>query len=350
MKQSESTWGAGTRAVHAGLPAPVQGAPMLPGPSLAAPVHLSGEGMPEGYGRYANLSWSLLEAAIGELEGGQTLIFASGMAAVTALTMACPRPLVIPRDGYPGIRKVAADARMVPTSTDAFVEAGAGAGTIFIETPSNPLLDVVDIAAVRAACPDALIVVDNSLATPLGQRPLALGADVAVAAATKALSGHSDLLLGYVSSNDEALMRGVREWRDNTGGIASPFEAWLAHRSLATLALRLERQSVNAMAVCEALRARDVRCWHPSDHDAAVEQMQHFGPLVGFDLESEEAASGFLARCRLVAEATSFGGVHSSAERRARWGTDAVGPGFIRFSAGCEDTDDLVADVLAALP
>src|SRR5687767_11492202 len=107
MKPGEPTWGAGTRAVHAGLPAAVNGQPMLPGPSLAAPVHLSGEGMPEGYGRYANLSWSLLESAIGELEGGETLIFASGMAAVTAVAMTCPGPVLVPDDSYPGIRNIA---------------------------------------------------------------------------------------------------------------------------------------------------------------------------------------------------------------------------------------------------
>ena len=326
---------------------------MLPGPSLAAPVHLSGEGVPAGYGRYANLSWSLLEAAIGSLEGGECLVFASGMAAVTAVAMSCPRPLLVPEDGYPGIRKVAGellpDTRFCSSTTEAVLAAGEGAGTIFVETPSNPLLDVVDIAAVRSAFPDAVVVVDNSLATPLGQRPLALGATVSVAAATKSLSGHSDLLLGYVCTADDELLAKVRWWRDQTGGIASPFEAWLAHRSIATAALRIERQSVSSVAIAEALRSRGVQVWHPSDHEVAATQMSHFGPLVCFDLESEEAASGFLGRCRLVAEATSFGGVHSTAERRARWGTDAVGPGFIRFSAGCEDTEDLVADVLAAL-
>ena len=327
---------------------------MLPGPSLAAPVHLSGEGVPQGYGRYANFSWSLLESAIGSLEGGECLVFASGMAAVTAVAMSCPTPLLVPDDGYPGIRKIAGerlpDTRFCGSSTDAFLAAGEGAATIFVETPSNPLLDVVDVRAVRAAFPDALLVVDNSLATPLGQRPLDLGADVSVAAATKSLSGHSDLLLGYVCTRDADLMAKVRWWRDQTGGIASPFDAWLAHRSIATAALRLERQSVNAVAVAEALRAQGVQVWHPSDHDVALEQMQHFGPLVSFDLGTEEAASAFLGRCALVAEATSFGGVHSTAERRARWGTDPVGPGFIRFSCGCEDTEDLVADVLAALP
>ena len=348
-----SNWGPGTRAVHAGLPPAVRGAPMLPGPSLAAPVHLSGEGVPEGYGRYANVSWSLLEAAIGELEGGEALVFASGMAAVTAVAMTSPGPMVVPGDGYPGIRGIVSDrlggGRLVASSTEAIVEAGEGAGLLWVETPSNPLLDVVDIAAVRAAFPEVLIVVDNSLATPLGQRPLDLGATVSVAAATKSLSGHSDVLLGYVASRDASVMERVRAWRDQTGGIASPFDAWLVHRSIATAELRVARQSVNSLAVAEALRGRGVRVWHPSDHEVAAVQMRHFGPLVGFDLGTEEAASGFLGRCRLVAEATSFGGVHSSAERRARWGTDAVGPGFIRFSAGCEDTEDLVADVLAAL-
>lgn len=345
--------GPGTTAVHAGLPAPERGQPILPGPSLAAPFHLAGEGAPEGYGRYANPTWTLLEAAIGELEGGDALVFASGMAAVTAVAMTSPGPMVVPGDGYPGIRGIVADrlggGRLVATATDEVIEAGAGAGTIWLETPSNPLLDVVDVRAVAEACPGAVLVVDNSLATPLGQRPLDLGATASVAAATKSLSGHSDLLLGYVATRDEALLARVRAWRDQTGGIASAFDAWLAHRSIATADLRLERQSVNAVAVCEALRAEGVRCWHPSDHPVAARQMRRFGPLVGFDLDTEARAQAFLSACELVAEATSFGGVHSSAERRARWDTDAVGPGFVRFSAGCEDTADLVADVLAAL-
>jgi cystathionine gamma-lyase len=154
-----------------------------------------------------------------------------------------------------------------------------------------------------------------------------------------------------VSVRDPELAAGLRTWRSQTGGIPGPFEAWLAHRSLATLGLRLERASANALALAEALRERDdvtdVR--HPSDDPVAVAQMERFGPVVSFTLASAEAAQAFLDACELVTEATSFGGMESTAERRARWGTDNVPEGFIRFSAGCEDTEDLVADVLRAL-
>jgi cystathionine gamma-lyase len=224
---------------------------------------------------------------------------------------------------------------------------------VWVETPSNPGLDVCDVAAVAAAAraAGALLAVDNTLATPLGQRPLDLGADVSMAAATKALSGHSDLLLGYLAVRDEGLLDELREWRGQTGAIAGPFEAWLAHRSLATADVRLERQSHNAQAIAERLRERDdvtdVR--HPSFHPLAHRQMRRFGPLVGFALPDAEAAQRFLGAARLIAEATSFGGVHTTGERRARWGTDAVSDGFVRLSAGVEDTADLLDDVRRAL-
>jgi len=337
---------------------------MLPGPVLAAPFHLSGEGVPEGYGRYGNPTWSVLEAAIGELEGADTLVFASGMAALTAVGLTLVAPdgvLVAPADGYPGIRGLATDrlaplgaeVRLVASDTRAVCDAAAGASVVWVETPSNPRLDVVDIAAVASAAhgAGALLVVDNSLATPLGQTPLALGADVCVAAATKSLAGHSDLLLGYASCREREHLDALRAWRDQTGGIAGPFEAWLAHRSLATLDLRLGRQSETALALMELLDGRDdvTEVCHPSRDPVARRQMRRFGPLVSFDVGTRERAERFLAACELVTEATSFGGVHTTAERRGRWGTDAVGEGFIRFSAGCEDTEDLLVDVARAL-
>jgi cystathionine gamma-lyase len=351
--------GPSTRAVHAGRPAPVQGAPLNPPVVLAAPYHLSGDASPLGYGRYANPTWSALEAALGELEGGGALVFASGMAAISAVLATTVRPggkVVIPADGYGGIRALelpGVEVVAVPTSTSAITGAVAGASLVFVETPSNPLLEVCDIAVVAEAAhaAGALLAVDNTLATPLGQQPLALGADVSVSAGTKALAGHSDLLLGVVATRDPQLLGAVLGERSRTGATAGPFEAWLAHRSLATLALRVERSSVNAAAVFEAVRGRDdvTGAWHPSTSEVAAGQMAHFGPLVSFDLGTEARAVAFLAATRLVVDATSFGGVHSTAERRARWGTDAVGPGLIRLSAGIEDTADLVADVVAAL-
>jgi cystathionine gamma-lyase len=358
--------GPSTRAIHAGRPPAEQGAPLMPGPVMAAPYHLRGDAdaSPYGYGRDANPTWAALESAIGALDGGETVSFASGMAAVSAVVLSRLRPgdvLVATEDGYPGIRKLAADrlvpagvhVRWVETATAALVRAARGAALVWVETPSNPRLHSCDVRAVAEAAhaAGALLAVDNTVATPLGMQPLELGADFAVISATKLVSGHSDMLLGAVSVRDPALADALRAWRSQTGAIAGPFEAWLAHRSLATLGLRLERSSANALAIADAVRAHaavtDV-C-HPADDPVAATQMDHFGPLVGFTLPSAEAAQAFLDACDLVTEATSFGGVESTAERRGRWGTDAVPDGFIRFSAGCEDTADLVADVAQAL-
>ena len=173
---------------------------------------------------------------------------------------------------------------------------------------------------------------------------------MAVSSASKSLTGHSDLVLGYVAVSDPARARALRAWRGTTGAIPGAFEAWLAHRSLATLGLRLERSSANAAALAAMLEAREdvTGVSHPRG-ELAERQMAFSGPLVSFTLESAERAQRFLDACELVTEATSFGGVHSTAERRARWGTDEVPEGFIRFSAGCEDEADLLADVARAL-
>jgi cystathionine gamma-lyase len=363
--------GPSTRAVHAGMPAAEQGAPLLPGPVLAAPFHLRGakDAAPYGYGRDANPTWTVVEAALGELEDAECVLFSSGMAAACAVlepALGGGDVLVAVRDGYPGVRGVVTDrlaprgieVRFVPTDTDAIVAACDGAKLVWIETPSNPGLDVCDIAAVAAAAhaAGARLAVDNTLATPLGQRPLDLGADAAMYSATKALSGHSDLVLGAVAVRDPERAAALRRHRSQGGAIAGPFEAWLLQRSLPTLALRLARQSENALALARMLRERadvaDVR--HPGledhpGHALAERQMRHTGPLVCFTLETAERAQRFLAALELVAEATSFGGVHSSAERRGRWATDDVADGFIRFSAGCEDPEDLLADVEQAL-
>jgi cystathionine gamma-lyase len=358
--------GPSTRAVHAGLPGAEQGEPFLPPPVLAAPFHLAGpaDASPYAYARYANPTWTHLERALGDLEGGEALVFGSGMAAMTAVLLTKLRAgdvLVAPGDGYPGVRSLAreqleprgVEVRLVPSDTGAMSAACAGATLVFLETPSNPRLDVVDIAAMARAAhaAGALVAVDNSLATPLGQRPLAHGADLSVTAGTKALSGHADVLFGVVAARDAGLLEDVLAWRGMTGSILGPFEAWLAHRSLPTLDLRLARQSTNAQAVADLLRGRDdvVDVRHPSGDPVAARQMERLGPLVCFDLGSARRAQAFLSACELVSEATSFGGVHTTAERRGRWGTDDVSEGFIRFSAGIEDTDDLVADVARAL-
>lgn len=266
--------GDGTRAVRAGLPEPVKNEPPLPGPVFAAHFHLPGDvAGPYTYGRDTNPTWTLLERAIGELEapgqdGVDTVVFASGMAAVSAVLLSQARTgdtVVLPDDGYQALPLVREQleaygihVRTAPTGDDAQLAVVDGARLLWIETPSNPGLDVCDIRRLveSAHAGGTLVAVDNTLATPLGQRPLELGADFSVASGTKGLTGHGDLLLGYVVCRDPGLAAAVRRWRKIVGAIPGPMEAWLAHRSLATIQLRAQRQWANALAVAEALADR----------------------------------------------------------------------------------------------
>jgi cystathionine gamma-lyase len=354
--RSHRTAPGSTAAVHAGLPRASDGEPFLPGPVFAAPYHFAGEaeGRAENYyGRTGNPTWERWEAALAALEGAGAVAFSSGMAAVSAVLLTALGPgdvLVAPADGYYNVRtlarehlqRIGVEVRFVATDEGAVRAALPGATLLWLESPSNPLLDTLDIAALAAHAHEAgaLVAVDNTLATPLRQRPLGLGADYSVASAAKQLTGHSDLVLGHVAAADPARLDAIRSWRTTAGAIPGPFEAWLAHRSIATLGLRVERQERNAEALAAMLRARG---------DAGDVRWPGVGCVVSFDLGTAERAQAFLAACALVAEATSFGGVHSSAERRARWGGDAISPGLIRMSAGCEDAADVLADVAQAL-
>jgi cystathionine gamma-lyase len=360
--------GDGTRCVHAGLPEPRAGQPFLPGPVFAAPYHLDPLAGPadDGYGRMDNPTRRRLEAAIGDLEGGDCLAFATGQAAITAALLTVLRPgdtVVLPSDGYYTVRAFAAGTladlgvRVVTVPTAGPYPSLAGVRLLLLETPANPGLDVCDVAALAAAAhaEGVLVAVDNTAATPLGQRPLDLGADLVVASGTKSLTGHSDLLLGYLATRDAGLLGRLRGWRNHTGAIPGAFDAWLAHRSLATLDLRLGRQTANAAAVAGALADRgDVAGlrWPGRPEDPAYEvarrQMRRVPGIVSFDLGSAERAGRFLSRSRLVFAATSFGGLHTTADRRAQWGDDTA-PGFLRLSCGVEDAADLVADITAAL-
>lgn len=363
-----------TRVVRAGLPGEEPYAPPLPGPVFAAHYHLPGDpaGAPYAYGRDANPTWTALEEAVGELESpgepAHTVTFASGMGAISAVLLSFARPgsvVVLPEDGYnllAGMRErltgFGVEVRTAPTAGDAQLAQLDGASLLWIESPSNPGLDVCDIRRLAGAAHErgALVAVDNTLATPLGQRPLALGADFAVGSGTKALTGHGDILLGYVTCREEEQAERVRLWRKHVGAVPGPMEAWLAHRSLATLDVRTQRQASGARAVAEALLERPevggVR--HPGlpgdpAHEQAARQMSRFGCVVSFTLPDREHAERFLGALRLVDDATSFGGVRSTAERRGRWGGDAVPEGFVRMSVGVEDAGDLVADLRQAL-
>ncbi|WP_409329760.1 cystathionine gamma-lyase [Trujillonella humicola] len=369
-------WGDGTRSVRAGEDPAVPGAPLRPSPVFAAPFHL-GDRPPrasgaDAYARTEHPTLRVLEGALGELDGGRCLSFATGMAAISAAVLAVTAAgdrVVLPSDGYYATRvlggeeltRFGLEVAYVPTpEVEAYAARGGlrGARLVLLETPSNPQLDVCDIAAVASAARDAgaLVAVDNTTATPLGQRPLALGAHMTVGSDTKALTGHSDLLLGHVSTTDDALYDRLKGWRDRTGGTPGPFEAWLGHRSMATLDLRLARQAATARAVAELLAAHPgvtgVRWpWLAGDPSRALAARQMLRPhgVVSAVLPDEAAVARLLVTARLWAAATSFGGLHSTVDRRAQWGGDAVPPGFVRFSCGIEDTVDVVADLAAAL-
>jgi cystathionine gamma-lyase len=355
----------GTRVVRAGLPEPEQGEPFLPGPVFAAPFHFTGDpaDSPNVYNRYGNPTWTRYEDAVGSLEDAEAVLFPSGMAAATALLLTRLGPgsvLAADAGSYHGVRRFAethleprgVELRLAPPA--GLAEAAQGADLLWLETPSNPNLEVYDIAALTEG--GVPTVVDNTTAGPLLQRPLDLGAHFTLTSATKQMSGHADVMLGYVTTRDADAAQTLRTWRTYAGAIPGPFETWLAHRSLPTLALRLERGCDNALAIARLLAARDdveaVRYpGLPTDpgHEVAKRQMRGYGMVVSFDLGTAERAESFLVGAELVTDATSFGSVHTCAERRARWGGDAVSEGFIRLSAGCEETADLLADIESAL-
>ena len=360
-----------TRVVRAGLPHATPGAPYLPGPTFAAPYHAAGDVVdsPYTYGRFHNPTWTHYERALEELEGGPTVLFPSGMAATAALlgtVLKAGQKIVMPDDCYYTTRLIATqyfathgiEVVMAPTANDAQRALLDGAALLWLESPTNPGLDVCDIAALSAAAHDvgALVAVDNTTATVLGQRPLALGADFAVVSDTKAMTGHADVVLGHVAAKDAMWADALRTWRTRMGSIPGPMEVWLAHRSLGTLDVRLARQCESAMQMATFLlshaKVRGVRYpGLPTDpsHAIASKQMTRFGPVISFELDGRAEVERFFAAATLVHEATSFGGIHTSAERRARWGADAVSEGFVRLSIGLEDVRDLLNDFATAL-
>lgn len=359
-----------TRVVRGTLRTAAAGEPLHSGPVFASPFHLSGNPAGAGYtyGRAANPTWTELENALAALEGdcAGVRVFASGLAAVAAVFGVVLRPgdtVVIPGGGYFGVRQLLTECfEPMGVTVRALEDFNAfdfkGAKLVWLESPGNPRLEITDLRAAIAAAHQAgaQVAVDNTTASPLGQKPLALGADFSVCSDSKMICGHSDLILGHVACREEAALLTIDKRRNLTGAIPGPMEAWLALRSLATASLRLERSSANAQAIAEFLATRPEvgEVLYPGlpahpEHAVARAQMLHFGPVLGFDLGSQAAAERFLARAELVTEATSFGGVTTSAERRARWGHDGVAPGFVRLSAGCEAIEDLLADLKQAL-
>jgi cystathionine gamma-lyase len=360
-----------TAILHAGYKGPQEPGPYGPGPVFSSTFTSPGDPAqhPLTYGRFHNPTWTAWEQALEVLEGGHAIAYASGMAATMAVFGVTLKPgsvLVMPSDSYYSTRVVAStwlkqigvDVRLAPTRDSAQAGALDGATLLWLETPSNPQLDVCDIQALvdAARSRGVLTAVDNTTATAYLQQPLALGATFSVSSDTKMLTGHSDLVLGHVATAEEERATALRTWRTQHGAIPGPMEVWLAHRSIVTLPLRAERQCASALRLATALQSLPgVSAVHypglpdHPGHAVAARQMSAFGSVVSFDLATRPRAEAFLRSLTIVREATSFGGVHSSAERRARWGGDAISEGFIRFSVGCEPAEDIIHDVTQAL-
>ncbi len=347
------------------------GDPLMPPIAPASLYHLPGEPaehpQADQYGRWTNPTWSALEQALATLEGASCIALPSGMAAIASVVMGFARPgdrILMPTDGYMATR-VLVDTYLATSGVEIVycpqMEMEArdfdGFAMVFIETPTNPELHVVDIAALaaKAKSAGALLVADNTTATCLGQRPLDLGADIVVASDTKALNGHSDVLMGHVATRDEEIAERIRTWRKLVGAVPGHFEAWLAYRGLKTFDVRFERMCNNAAALAERFEAHRAlaNVAYPglsshAGHEIATRQMRRFGSVISMTFDSAAKAEAFIEAAQYIVPSTSFGGVHTTAERRARWG-DAVPEGFLRLSVGCEPLDALWTDIERAL-
>jgi cystathionine gamma-synthase len=340
-----------TWLVVAGRPDPLPGAPLNTPVIAASTFNLGAERI---YSRNeATEGWEAFEAMLGGLEGGSAVAFSSGMAACAAVLGQLPTGahLVLVDDCYQGVSAIAeAGARThqwrverLPATDPLWSQRASEADLLWIESPSNPLLEVADLAAICAAPrrPGARLVVDNTFATPLLQRPLELGADIVVHSATKLIGGHSDLLLGAAVTADPHELALLQEMRSRNGATPGMLECFLALRGARTLALRLSR----AQSSAEQLAAR-------LDGHGAVTRVRYpgFGTIVSFELADAAAADRACRATRVIRHATSLGGVETSMERRsAHPGQEHIPPGLIRLSVGCEHLQDLWDDLNAAL-
>jgi cystathionine beta-lyase/cystathionine gamma-synthase len=372
-----------TLAIHAGQePDPTTGAVVPPIYQVSTYKQDGIGGLRGGYeySRSANPTRTALETCLAEVEGGaRGLAFASGLAAEDALLRTVCKPgdhVVIPNDAYGGTYRLFAKVAEpwgltfdpVPLGDLDAVRAAVRPGTtkvIWVETPTNPLLGIADIAALAAVAHDAgaLLVVDNTFASPYLQQPLALGADVVVHSTTKYIGGHSDVVGGALVAADAELGERLTFHQNAMGAVAGPFDAWLTLRGIKTLGVRMDRHCSNAEAVVELLTR------HPSvgqvlypglpdhpGHEVAVKQMKAFGGMVSFRMASEEAAVRVCERTELFTLGESLGGVESLIEHPGRM-THASAAGsplevpadLVRLSVGIEDVDDLLRDLTHAL-
>ncbi|MCU4183764.1 aminotransferase class I/II-fold pyridoxal phosphate-dependent enzyme [Acidiferrimicrobium sp. IK] len=372
-------------AVHLGRPPRSPGGPLNPDIVLSSTFHQGGDLM---YGRDGNPTWEALEDAVGGLEGGQALSYASGLAAISAVFECLPVPgrVVIAADAYNGTRRYLSDVagrgrlrfRTVDIAdTEATLDAcsevaaapgrpsgapgsfGAG-GLLWLESPTNPLLAIADLEALTAGAHEMGldVAVDNTFATPLLQRPLDLGADVVVHSATKWLAGHSDVVLGVAATRRDDVLASLTTRRSLHGGIPGPWEAWLVLRGIRTLDVRMQRCQANAAELAGRLRGHPrvtgVRYPGLADHPGhalAARQMSGFGAMLAFEVVGgADAAEAVALKCQLATAGTSLGGVETLIERRGRWsGEGDLPPGLLRLSVGVEDVDDLWDDLDAAL-
>ena len=315
-------------------------------------------------------AWEAFEEVLGELEGGTAVTFSSGMAAAAAVFDLLPAGahVVAPSDCYTGVRGLLTDGEPLGrwsfelvdiTDTSAATKAAGRADLLWLESPTNPLLDVADLPALCAAgrAGGALVAVDNTFATSLLQQPLALGADVVMHSATKFIGGHSDLLLGAVVAANPDLAARVRRRRLLAGATPGALETYLALRGVRTMAVRLERGQRSAGELARRLAEHPavVRVRYPGlpddpGHTRATSQMSGFGAVLAFELPDAAAADAVCAAVRVVTSATSLGGVESTIERRAKLpGQEHIPPGLLRLSVGCEHIEDLWDDLAAAI-
>jgi cystathionine gamma-synthase len=354
-----------TRAVHAGRPAREPDAPINPPVVLASNYHVLGYAREEG-----SPTWAALETAVGALEGGTTVAFASGMATTAAILEELPvgARVVGPAAGYNGTRALLAERAAAGrialqsvdvTDTAATLAACEGAQLLWIESPSNPLIGIaeVDVLCEGARAAGATAVVDSTFATPLLQRPLELGADVAMHSATKFIGGHSDLLLGVASVSDPERAERLRHARGLLGATPGALEAYLALRGLRTLPVRLDRAQGTALMLAHRLAEHPAisAVHHPGlpddpGHERACRLLDGFGAMLSFELHGgAEHADAVCERVGVITHATSLGGVESLIERRARYPAEVAPPSLLRLSVGCEHPEDLWSDLERAL-
>ena len=342
-----------TSAITAGRPEAAPDASLNPPLIFSSTYHAGG---PVGYGRYGNESWSALETAISQLEGGETLSFSSGMAAISAVFSILPigAPVVASNQGYSGTMGLLnqhhasgrLEVRFVDiTNTEEVIGAMKGAALLWMESPTNPCLDLADLPTLISAAKKLTIGVgvDNTFATPLVQQPLSMGADIVMHSVTKFLAGHSDVVLGSLSISDPALFKRLEEARRFNGSIPGPFEAWLALRGIRSFPVRFRAAEKNAQQLVTRLQSH-----------AKITKVRYpgFGAVISFEVDgTAEQAEKVCESSRLITHATSLGGIESLWERRRRWALESpsVPEQLIRLSVGCEHVEDIWQDIEQAL-